>query len=440
MSDFLFFTANIKTPSFLKNWNIYLFISLIFQLQFSFAQESELQKNVLKIDFETRPRTELRSNHTTISEFQLTHRNRMTVNYKLKNILFHSSLQEIHVWGANDVVSNVGSINTYETFINATLHDNFSVKLGRQSVSLDNGRMFSAAPWAQQSRAHEGLRLTYKTEKMSNDVFALAARNYTSPFELRYSAVASHKYKFMPIHQLSYKFNKNVSLLTINSAELMRNETLQKNYTRISSGARLEVFKDKKYATLTGYYQYGQNNQLQQLRAVYLQAELKTVVQKTILKLGAEFISGTRENAPAGISNGYEINYGVAWKFMGNMNFFTRFPNDHGNKGLVNPYLFVIQPIHKKLSLRSDFNLFYNQFALMAEGIPQNKYLGFEQDLSLNYKPNKNTEIRYGFSYLSSSPTMGILNKVKNTNQISLWSFLMISYEFNVLNKSFSKN
>lgn len=119
---------------------------------------------------------------------------------------------------------------------------------------------------------------------------------------------------------------------------------------------------------------------------------------------------------------------------MGNMNLFTRFPNDVNGKGLINPYIFAIHAFNKKLSVRSDFNLFFNQYPLNPPaGQNLNKYLGFENDLSVKYKPNKKWEINYGFSWLIPQKEIGLLRKVRDTDKAAVWSYLMISYRFNVI-------
>lgn len=121
--------------------------------------------------------------------------------------------------------------------------------------------------------------------------------------------------------------------------------------------------------------------------------------------------------------------YGVARKFMGNMNLFTRFPAGVNEKGLINPDLFIIYQAGKEFSLRSDAHLFYSQYPLINEGREiVGKYLRSERDLSLNYKPIKGIEIIYGFSFTIANKRMELLNKVPDAGKIPVWSHLMISY------------
>ncbi|MCH5716670.1 hypothetical protein [Niabella hibiscisoli] len=121
----------------------------------------------------------------------------------------------------------------------------------------------------------------------------------------------------------------------------------------------------------------------------------------------------------------------MAWKFMGNMNFFTKFPADVNNKGLVNPYLFALFPVGKKISIRSDYHLFYIQHPLINDqGMNEKKYLGFENDLSIRLTPIKNLEINQGFSYYIAQKQMEYLKKLPDHKRIPIWAYLMISYTF----------
>lgn len=112
------------------------------------------------------------------------------------------------------------------------------------------------------------------------------------------------------------------------------------------------------------------------------------------------------------------------------MNFFTRFPADVGNSGLLNPYIFAFYTVNKKLTLRADGNLFYSSHNLLdAKKQKANRYLGFESDLSFNYKPNKFFDINFGFSFIRATESMVLLKKMDNANQTPLWSYLSISFK-----------
>lgn len=399
---------------------------------FSQSNDSTLQE--LIVDFEIRPRAEYRNNFalqaadSAMPEFYISQRNRLGITYRRSRVKVHASIQEIHLWNKSGRTSTVGSINAYELYIEPSITKNLFVRIGRQSLSLDNGRMFSAAPWSQQGRAHEGIRIFYNPKKITTDLTIAFTRKYSDHYQESYSPVASHDYKALLVHHLKYKFNNQWDLTTINAADVFENNDENK-YVRVTNGGRVEYSSDDIYLTLSAYYQWGETNDSRSIRAYYLQPEISKVFGHTTVRLGAEILSGQSAAVHKDVTYSFVPLYGVAWKFMGNMNFFTRFPRDVNDRGLVNPYLFIIWQAGEKLMFRNDAHLFYSQYPLIDQkNNTSGKYLGFENDLSVRYKPVKKVEIIYGFSILFAEKSMELLNKVKDAGKIPVWSYLMISY------------
>lgn len=399
------------------------------------AQSADTLRRELTIDFEVRPRFEFRDNFmlspadSVMPELYTTQRNRLTINYKTRRFRFHASPQEIHVWGKAGKFSHVGGINAFELFAEPILAKNFSVRIGRQALSLDNGRLFSAAPWSQQSRSHEGIRFLY-AGKWNTDLTVAFTRPYSKRFEAAYSPVSSHQYKLLVVHHLKYQFKNKLTLTTINAVDVFEKPAEAKQYyQRVTNGGRVEYARGWLYGTVNACYQYGRTASNKQIRAYYIQPEISINAARTAFRLGAEVLSGDKAGTPLSVSHSFVPLYGVAWKFMGNMNLFTRFPADVNEKGLLNPYLFIIHQAGKKLSFRADAHLFYAQHSLPKLGDQlAGKYLGFESDLSLNYKPVKNLEIIYGFSFTFAEKRMELLKKVPDASKIPVWSYLIISY------------
>ncbi|MBL7859359.1 MAG: alginate export family protein [Cyclobacteriaceae bacterium] len=399
------------------------------------AQQQDSIKHELIIDLEIRPRAEFRNNYKVVPadsvmpELYISQRNRLSLTYTTMALNVHASFQEIHVWNKAGEESAIGSINFYELYAEHSLAKNLSVRIGRQALSFDNGRIFSAAPWAQQSRSHEGVRLLYTKNKVITDLVWTFTRAYSTAFDQTYSPIASNQYKWLVVHHLKYTINPSLSFTTLNSIDVFEQlNDPDAYYFRLTNGGRVEYTRSDFYFTLSGYYQSGNNVALKNIHAYYIQPEIKTTLNKTTLRLGAEILSGDGE-ANQNVTHSFVPLYGVAWKFMGNMNLFARFPADVNNRGLVNPYLFISFQFDKKYSVRADGNLFYSQHSLTdARNKKAHKYLGFESDLSLNFKPLKSLELNFGFSFLLPEKSMEILNKVSDSDTIPVWSYLMISF------------
>ncbi|MNQ42142.1 hypothetical protein D3C85_558400 [compost metagenome] len=423
--------------------NQLLLFFIIFQLN---AQQTDSLSRQFIMDIEIRPRAEYTSNYLLPPNdsidpyFYITQRNRISMQYAREKWLIKSDVQEIHLWDQNNKASKVGSINFYQLFLE-TKFKSFNFRLGRQSILLDNGRLFSDAPWAQQGRSHEGIRLMKYSNHISNDFFFLFTRNYNDEFETFYSPVASNRYKYLLMNNFHYNSNKYFSFNSMNIVDFLKSTTSDQMHTRATTGGRIEFKKAQWYYTLNSYLQFGKNTKGQKLFAYYLQPEVRLTLKNSIWRLGAEIISGSSSSLSTNKSADFDVLYGVTWKFNGNMNVFTRFPTDVGGKGLVNPYLFITIPINTKLSLRSDFHLFYNQYPLI-NNLDQSvsKFLGFENDFSMKYIPVRQLEINYAFSFYKSTESMEYLPKIQDENKLAFWSYLMISYSFNAVNTKHSKN
>ena len=99
-----------------------------------------------------------------------------------------------------------------------------------------------------------------------------------------------------------------------------------------------------------------------------------------------EYVSGDDAANPSSINNSFSTLYGVAFKFMGHMDYFTSFPNDVRGAGLINPYLFLEYKLSKKwrFKLESHAFLLQNTLYYMA-GSELNPYLGIESDVVIKY-------------------------------------------------------
>ncbi len=404
-------------------------------------QKVNAENKNFSIGLEFRPRAEYRDGYKqlrtadTKAAYFATQRSRLYFNYSQPKFKFHTSVQDLRVWGQYGQTSTTGSFNVFEAYAETGLSDHFSLRIGRQKVELDNGRLFSAANWSQAARAHDGINLIYENSKIHSEF--ITAFNQTSEriFETNFAPTTFTNYKMLNIHYLKAKLNEHFTLSTLNSADGYESKTNPRTmYTRATSGGRIEFEKGNLYLTLSGYYQYGHLQAGNKISSYYFQPEIQWKKNKFTTRLGLEYMSGDNAEKPSSTSKSFVPLYGVAWRFMGNMDYFTTFPSDLKNGGLINPYLHLIYDLNKKLSLRSDFHLFYLQNNVKDNlNNSINPYLGFENDLSLHYKYNNFTMIDFGFSYMAAEKSMETL-KTGNSNIIPVWSYLMVTFKPELFN------
>ncbi|CAN5385709.1 hypothetical protein BH09BAC5_BH09BAC5_18730 [soil metagenome] len=402
----------------------------------AFNDKVNVQNKSFTIGLEFRPRFEYRDgykqlpNDTSHAAFFATQRSRLYFTYTQPKFKFHTSIQDVRVWGQYGLVSTTGSLSVYEAYAEFYFSDKWFVRAGRQKIELDNGRLFSASNWSQAGKAHDGLDFIYNGAKVYSEFITCFNQTSEQTYETNFSPTTFTNYKLLNIHFLKVKLHKYITLTTLNAADGYQSKTSSRTlYERGTSGGRIAFEKGNLYATVCGYYQYGKLQSGKTIDAYYLQPEVQIKFKKLTTRLGAEYMSGDDATKPSDLSKSFVPLYGVAWKFMGNMDYFASFPTDVKKGGLFNPYLFLIFEINKNLFVRSDVHLFYLQNKVTdANSNVIDPYLGIENDLSLNYKWNDFTTIDFGFSYLFAGKSMETL-KGGNRNNVPISGYLMLTFQ-----------
>lgn len=408
-----------------------------------FNQKVNSENKNFSIGLEFRPRTEYRDGYRELrtsenkAAFFGTHRSRLYFNYSQPKFKFHTSIQDIRVWGQYGQTATAGSLNVFEAYAETSISGAFSVRLGRQKIELDNGRLFSAANWSQAGRAHDAVNIIFNSNSIHSELIGSFNQTSERIFDTEFSPTTFTNYKLLNVHYLKARLDEHFTLTTINAVDGYQSKTYSGTmYARATTGGRLEFERGNLYATISGYYQFGQLQTREHISAYYFQPEIQLRTNKLTTRLGAEFISGENSEKPSDFSKSFVPLYGVAWKFMGNMDYFTSFPNDVKKGGLFNPYLFFLYQWNKKLAVRSDFHLFYLGNKIKNDlGNTINPYLGFENDLSLKYKYNDFTSIDFGFSYMAAEKSMETL-KTGSSSILPIWSYVMITFKPDLFNFS----
>ena len=416
--------------------------------EFAIRQQAALPDKRLRIDIEFRPRTEYRNgysqipNDTTTGTFFTNQRTRLGFNFIWDNrIALQLTVQDARVWGGVDPRSQAGTISLFEAYAEPTLVPGLSLRIGRQRLIYDNQRLFAENDWRATGTSHDGLTFKYADSKLTTDL--VLAFNQTSErlFGTGYYPSGWSNYKFLSMHFLKYNLSKNVVLTSLQSADGYQVTGKDENINyRFTNGGRLEYSDGAWYATVSGYYQWGDNKNGQKLDAWYLQPEIKYVAPFDLtVRAGAEIFSGGNTQVINGTDKSFVPLYGVVHRFNGTMDLIGTFPTDLGNAGLINPYLFLIKNFGKKVELRSDFHTFSNKETYYKAGKAYDRYLGFENDWTLTYKPNSFTSLLVGFSWAEVTNTFVTIKKSGTgaSGHTPFWSFVSVSFKPQVLNYLF---
>lgn len=71
-------------------------------------------------------------------------------------------------------------------------------------------------------------------------------------------------------------------------------------------------------------------------------------------------------------------------------------------------------------------HVFYSQSQFVYKGTPQDKYLGFENDWRLNYKPSKITDLEVGFCWAAVTKSMTVIKKTGDTDAVPYFAYVSL--------------
>lgn len=405
------------------------------------------KENALTISVDMRTRTEFRHGYRTIptqdtqAAFFTNQRTRLNLDYKGKRFDFYASLQDTRQWGQQDpregqttptpTEATTYPLYLFEVYAEPHFNDKFSVRIGRQRIVYDNQRLYAENDWRLPSNSHDAIRLIYNNKIDFTNEFTFAYNQFgENVFTSNYKPAGFVNYKTLIVDYLNWKINSKWNFLTINTADGYQSSLsndYKTTYMRFTNGGRLEYSSYNWYFTFSGYYQYGKDSSGKKLSAYYFQPEIKYTNKAFTARLGLEYLSGADSSTHPSIDKNFVPLYGVAHRFMGNMDLFTTFPADVNGAGLVNPYLFLWYQ-KGKLFLRCESHLFYSQSRFVKSGVEQKKYLGFENDWRLNYKVTPAVEIESGFCWAAVTNAMIAIKKSGDTKAFPYWMYMSLKF------------
>lgn len=414
--------------------------------EYAIKQQSVLPDKQLRIDAEFRPRTEFRNgyqqlrNDTTTAAFFTNQRFRISANYVFDNrFTVRFSVQDLRVWGQQDPRSTSATIQVFEGWVEPAITGKFSVRIGRQRLVYDNQRLFAENDWRLSAAVHDAVNFRLNTTKVVSELAVAFNQSSERQFGTDYNPSNFTNYKFLIVNYLAYKPENYLTLTALNSSDAFQDSSdPEKMNFRYTLGGRIELDKRSFYATLAAYYQGGRNSSGKPLSALYFQPEIRVTSSKaTIIRMGTEIFSGTDNGRPSSTDHSFVPLYGVAHRFNGSMDLITKFPGDVSGAGLVNPYLFLIQPLGSKFDARADLHTFYLQENYFHEDLKIGRYLGFENDFLFTFKPNNITKVDLGISYMLPTESFEIVKKSGDSNYNLTWIYLSLTFKPQLLGLNF---
>ncbi|NLU39655.1 MAG: alginate export family protein [Bacteroidales bacterium] len=392
------------------------------------------------LDGEFRPRMIIDGGYKTIKLesdpvfVYISQRSRVNLSYKKNKLETYFSIQDVHVWGDDDMYSSSGvsgnskGINLYQAWFTLKPSSHISIKTGRQQFNYDDQRLLASRNWNEYQVTYDAILLNWSKENNKLDL----ATSWNS------SGSSSPLYPKGKIKTMSFaRYEKTSGPFNLSGIALFTGYTKADTLTDIAFtgtyGINLLFQKNDINARITGYYQHNINELNGKISAYCLSllAQKSFLEKKASLALAADFVSGNDGTNTANeylkVQHRFSQFYGNRHGLLGYMDYFTSVPN----QGLQDYMLKAEYKFSKSTLFQADYHYFRlnnNGYDPVNPSIEINKELGSELDLTLQWKIMSEVSLQAGYSMFVATETLEKLKNVYNKEtKFPQFAYIMIS-------------
>lgn len=390
----------------------------------------------VRIGAEFRPRMEYRHGYRTLSSkgeegiFLTTQRTRLSIAFAKDDLETYLSFQDLRVWGQDRDGVRDGAVGLYEGWFKWALADRFSIKVGRQEIEYDDSRLISISDWRVPARSHDALL----TEWLSADStltlqVTLAINADREALFADYYDV--NNYKNMQIIWLNKRLSAGeYSLVGLRTGYQQADTSLA--YLQTVGGYFNYDFKPV-FVEGSYYAQFGDDASDRSVWAQMISFTAGIKYRKTqSIAGGIDLLtgSGTEDQlATSGKFGSFDPVFARRHRMFGTQDMFYA-GGFEMPAGLLDLFLKWSSKMNDRWKINVTWHVFNTQTRLvnMETSIVENeKYLGQEVDLKLNYVANKWLKLELGYSQFFASNTMVVLKQRGSKSAVSNFAYLTFS-------------
>lgn len=391
-------------------------------------------KAQFKIDAQYRSRLEYRDGYQklaaegSVPALFVSQRARLSFAYDATAFRIRISPQDIRVWGDQATLSATGpadnpSFDLFEGYVDLKLGKTGWLTVGRQQLKYDNERILGARNWSQTGMAYDAAVLKLKLSEWN---LHLGGSWNSSNENVTDNLYPSSRIKSLNFAWLNRKFNDHLSLSLLHvAAGSTGTDSTNRLYFRQTSGIYTEYKIGGFSVWGDAYYQYGKNRTNMDVSALLAQAEVGYTVGKVTPGIGYGYISGNSESgSDIKAEHVIDILYGARHRYFGLMDYFRIYSTNTKQGGLTDINFFIDLKASKTLSFRNAGH--FLGLAQTNPSTPDKKYLGFENDLLVNYKFAEWGTLEGGYFFILPTEALKTLQGVKN-DKFSHYFYLMLT-------------
>lgn len=383
----------------------------------------------------------------TKEHFVVSQRTRLIANYKKENVEMHISFQDVRFWGDDNLASKAGiwgntnSFGVYESWVKLKSGENHTFKIGRQELKYDDQRLFSWRNWSQYGLTYDAFLYKYKRNGWNADLLlSYNEDGSTAKNNSYYDGATTRRMKTLDFLYLNKTTEKLGASLYLIGTGYHDGSTEGVIYMTGTYGTHLS-YTHKNLKVKGNYFgQFGKSfngKDIAGANMFSLDAEVAVLKKKLILNAGFQQYSGADGSNTDSLYNTqvhtFDMMYGARYKYNGNMNMFTLMDGHTKNGGLNDIHFGAKYKFNKKSWLSADYHMFSNAQDVFMKLDANNertyfdKDLGQEIDLIYNYSISKMVNVKAGFSYYMSTPTLETYKKINGSVGTPYWGWVMLT-------------
>lgn len=386
------------------------------------------------IDAQLRSRFELRDGYKKLAAEEATptgivsQRARISFSYKTDKLTLKLTPQDVRIWGGDAMWSSSGvatnnSIGLFEGYAEIKPGENFSIRAGRQAFKYDSQRMLAARNWNQNGLSHDALLLKLQLKNWNlhiagtwNNISDLKSNNF----------YPSNRIKTHDFAWLNRKFNDNFTLSFLHlAAGITETDTTNTLNFRHTTGIYAKYTKNKLSAWGNAYYQYGKNTSGKAVSAFIIDLDACYKAGNFTPGIGMSYLSGNSKTGSAQTTDHlFDVHYGARHSKFGAIDYFSSFASQTQQGGLAHYYFYLDYKISEKTKINNKAQYF--QLAQTNPLTPDNKNLGFENDLVIEYQFSEWGNFESGYCFFIPTESLKTLQNIPD-NKFSQFVYIQLT-------------
>lgn len=417
----------------------------LFALLISFSVLSQTLSAQFSIDAQLRSRLEIRDGYQKLAlegsnpALFISQRTRLTFGYETSSLKLKFTPQDVRLWGDQSKMNASGigdnpSLDLFEAYAEVKLGNAGWVSAGRQQLVYDNRKLLGHRNWNQNGMSYDALLLKFKTSDWS---FHIGSSWNTMAEVLTDNPYPTSRIKSLNFLWINRKFNENfkLSMLHVSSGVTKTDTTNPMNF-RHSTGLYGEYKKNNLSVWSNFYYQYGKNQKGRKVSAFLFNADAAYKAGNLTTGIGMGYLSGNNKTPGIGETDKlFDPLYGNRHENFGAIDYFNNFPTQTMQGGVADYYIYLGYRLSDKLNLKNTSHYF--TLAQSNPLTPEDKNLGFENDLILSLRFSSWGMLEGGYCFFLPTESLKAIQKVEQ-DKFSQFFYLQLTLSPNLFKQTTS--